>query len=173
MVEGRFFIRIARIIISALTFLLPLNATAKSTLTRAQVLEDARTLEDLLKRYHPNLYAHRTPKQIGVLWANAKGRVPDSPDYLDAATMAQQMLAAVCDEHTEVRVNASRMYEDNPAQRFFSSGIVAVGDNLYLDNSLLARKEERVVSINGRSSAIEDYFDLAFELETNLRGKEE
>ena len=92
-----------RIIITILSFLpLTVSASQEKTLTREQVLKDAKTTENLLKKYHANLYAHRKPKQIKSIWNKAKSQLPKNPNFLDAATLAQQMLAAVCDEHTLV-----------------------------------------------------------------------
>lgn len=133
------------------------TASSQTALTRAQVLEDAKTTENLLKKYHPNLYAHRTPKQINRLWSKAKSQVPDNPSFVDAATSAQKILAAVCDEHTLVSLNASWIsnnwvYKNRKINGFFPKNLAIVGDDLYLDDPQFYRKTRKIQSINERKS---------------------
>ncbi len=128
-------------------------AFSQSTFTRDQVLQDAQSLEKLLKKYHPNLYAHRQPSKLNSIWKNVKSKLPNSPSYLDAATLFQQILAAVCDEHTEVLRN-NRWTSSSPSvSQYFPFGLVVVGKNLYLDNSGVGKKNPEVIAINGKSSA--------------------
>ncbi len=85
-----------------LVVILETTAFATEQFDRKQVLADAVQIEKLLKKYHPNLHAHRTPKQIKKIWQDAKQKLPGHPKFLDAVILFQRMLAAVCDEHTSV-----------------------------------------------------------------------
>ena len=154
MIKGRYKFLGVQIIAGMLLFLtLVDSAVSQTALTRKQLLEDAKTTEDLLKKYHPNLYAHRTSKQIKSIWNAARSQVPDNPNFLDAATLAQKMLAAVCDEHTFVHLDEKWIYRKDRATRFFPTGLVVLKDKLYLDDKFLKYKLREIIHINKRSSS--------------------
>lgn len=158
MIKGQYNLLVVCLIAILISFQVPVDvSSATSALTRKQVLEDAKATEVLLKKYHPNLYAHRTPKQLQSIWRNAKSQLPDNPNYLDAATLAQQMLAAVCDEHTLIKLSESWfsnnwIYSDGKISGFFPRNLVIVGDKLYLDDIQFVQKRWEIVSINQRNS---------------------
>lgn len=127
-------------------------AFAQKALTREQVFEDAKITEEILKKYHPNLNAHRTQAQIEAIWAEAKARLPESPNVLDAATLIQQMLAAVCDEHTSVKPEKDWISKEGQVSGVFPSGLVILDDKLFLDDAMFSLKLREVVSINDRKS---------------------
>lgn len=158
MIKGRYNLLAICIIALFISFQILVDvSSAEPALTRKQVLADAKTTETLLKKYHPNLYAHRTPKQLQSLWRNAKSQLPENPNHLDAATLAQQMLAAVCDEHTLINLSESWVsrnwiYSKGKIFGFFSRNLVIVGNKLYLDDFQFAQRRWEVLSINQRSS---------------------
>lgn len=158
MLQSRFRFFLFSLFSAILTFQHSLNtAASQTTLTRAQALEDAKATENLLKKYHPNLYAHRTPKQINRLWSEAKSQVPENPDFLDAATLAQKILAAACDAHTQVNLDKNWISDnwvnkDGKISGVFPKNLVIVGDDLYLDDSQFYRKDRVLQSINERKS---------------------
>lgn len=158
MVEGRFYLFVVCVLTLLISFQILVDvSSAEPALTRKQVLADAKTTEALLKKYHSNLYAHRTPKQLQSLWRKAKSQLPDKPNYLDAATLAQQMLAAVCDEHTLVTlsdswVSSNWVYGNGEISGFFPRNLVIVGTKLYLDDIQFVKKRWEIVSINERNS---------------------
>lgn len=154
--QFRFFILSLISVILAFQFSLR-TASSQTALTRAQVLEDGKTTENLLKKYHPNLYAHRTPKQINRIWSKARSQVPENPNFLDAATLAQKILAAVCDGHTLVRLNEgwisdNWIYTNRKINGFFPENLVIIDEELYLDNAQFDQKSRKIVSINKRTS---------------------
>jgi len=153
MVQSRFRFFILSLFSAFLAFQLSTHtASSQTALKRAQILEDAKATENLLKKYHPNLYVHRTPKQINRLWNEARSEVPENPDFLDAATVAQKILAAVCDEHTTIKLNKSWLFGRGHISNFLPTGFVIADGKLYLDNAMFNFKLRHVVSINGRSS---------------------
>ncbi len=125
---------------------------AQKALTREQVLQDAKVTEDILKKYHPNLNAHRTQAQIEAIWTEAKARLPESPNVLDAATLIQQMLAAVCDDHTGVRSEKDWISKKGEVSGVLPTGLVIIDNQLFVDDSMFNLKLRQVISINGRDS---------------------
>lgn len=82
---------------------------------------------------------------------DAKTRLPEAPELLDAAILFQQMLAAVCDEHTNV-VRTTPLTDDHSGRdRVLNGGIVAIGEQLFLDPSL-EELPDPIVSINGKTA---------------------
>ncbi|MEM1045316.1 MAG: S41 family peptidase [Pseudomonadota bacterium] len=130
----------------------PGSVFAKNNLDRDQVLRDAKTTEDLLKKYHPNLYAHRTARQIATIWSDARAQVPDNPTFLDAATLSQKILAAACDGHTQIRLNDTWIHGNGRIPGLFPTGLVIVDGKLYLDDVVFNLRLREVVGINDRSS---------------------
>ncbi|MEM1045315.1 MAG: S41 family peptidase [Pseudomonadota bacterium] len=126
--------------------------SAQKVLTREQVLQDAKVTEEILKKYHPNLNAHRTQAQIEAIWDEAKARLPDSPNVLDAATLIQQMLAAVCDEHTGITSDQKWLSDQAQVEGLFPIGLVLLDDKLYLDDAMFNLRLREVININGRES---------------------
>ncbi|MEM1039033.1 MAG: S41 family peptidase [Pseudomonadota bacterium] len=84
----------------------PAHATTFST---QDVRSDLKLLRTLLRAYHPNLYTHTRPKQLNARFNAVMGSVKGPMDFWNAAVKAQQMMAAVCDEHTSIRIDHSMM----------------------------------------------------------------
>ena len=125
---------------------------AKMLLTKQQVLEDANQVERYLKKYHPNLYSHRSPKELKRLWVKYKSQIADQSNYLDAVTLYQKMLAAVCDEHTGVQLDQSLVSQNLRDNRVFPFGLVLDGKDIYLDNLNYKNNPQKLSFINRKSS---------------------
>jgi len=127
--------------------------------TREQVLEDISFVVKTLKSNHPNLYAHRKPKQFASMVEDVRESVDDEENYYGVLFKIQRILAAVCDEHTGVTTDGMETYNNRSIddQRYvFSQHLIALprdGDPVLVDGT-----DERVESINGYDARqIRDY----------------
>ena len=136
----------------AALFLAPSLAFAEETLTPQQILKDAKQLEFLLRKYHPNLHAHRSIQQLNILWKTAKSDLPEKPVFLDAVTLFQKQLAAACDEHTLVRKTRRWQIGKNWLSGYFPAGLVVEDKKLYLDDTDFGRASKQILRINDRSN---------------------
>ncbi|MEO1398507.1 MAG: S41 family peptidase, partial [Pseudomonadota bacterium] len=64
-----------------------------------------------LRAYHPNLYAHTGPKRLRGRFKGITSSVEGPMTFWQAAAKAQQMLVAVCDEHTSITLSRSTLYK--------------------------------------------------------------
>jgi len=64
----------------------------------------------------------------------AQSQVPESPNILDAVTLSQKMLAAVCDEHTRAALNYNWIVETIPDFRIFPTGLIIVDEKICFDD---------------------------------------
>ena len=128
------------------------QAIGQTQISRTQVRQDATQIETLLLRFHPNLYAHRSPAELKKIWRRVKSDIPNKPNVMDAAIAFQKILASVCDEHTGLRVNDIRKVTKHDYERYFPLNLVVVGNELFVDDFSFNSKPKKVVSINSRSA---------------------
>ncbi|MEM9676965.1 MAG: S41 family peptidase [Pseudomonadota bacterium] len=106
----RVFVLVVAATIMTSALLSPATGSANATTFSAQdVRTDLKLLRTLLRAYHPNLYAHTTRKKLNTRFNAVVGSVKGPMDFWNAAVKAQQMMAAVCDEHTSIRIDHSMM----------------------------------------------------------------
>ena len=129
------------------------GSSIAAQLTRSDILQDAKQVEKRLKKYHPNLLAHRTSKQLRSRWNTLKKDIPAYPNYLDAATFFQKMLAAVCDEHTKIELKNKLVLKALRNSGVFPKKLTVLGNKLYLDEIGFSSKSYEIVSINKKTSA--------------------
>ena len=145
----------------AVVFLLSFPAHAELSLdkklTQKEILADLTQLTKLLKSIHPNLYAHRSPKQMARLHKSIRSKVPKAGGtLLDAFIPIQQTLAAVCDGHTAAAYENFVVPQNLFKSGFFAQSILVRGTDAYLDDGIAPKKIVRIGDKTG--SQIADFF---------------
>ncbi|MDJ0612524.1 MAG: S41 family peptidase [Rhizobiaceae bacterium] len=128
------------------------HALSSERISRDLILEDVNRAKLLLRKIHPNLYAHRSQRELEKIWAGFEEKLPTNPTRLDAASLLQQILASVCDLHTYVSIDHALASNNLVGNSVFPTGLIVDGDKLYLDESRYGNTTREVISINQKSS---------------------
>ncbi len=119
------------------------------TIPRATFLRDFELAKKHLKTFHPNLYVHRTPKQLNRVWKKIEASVPEKLNRADAATYLQMLMASACDEHTSLK------WEEEKLPSAFTYALpfelLVKNGELYFDNMRGSRRKWRITRIGRRS----------------------
>ncbi len=127
----------------------PLSAKSTNLLTKKQVISDLNQVEKLLKRLHPNIYAHRKREDIKRRFKLIKSSAKSTMSVWSTAALVQKMLAAVCDEHTKVDFAKLLRADKEITPDLLRLPLITSPEGLFLDNPSIGTWKEKIVSING------------------------
>ena len=136
-----------------LTIYVPLQAAEPSkTYSKKQVLADIKQLVRLLKKNHPNLYAHQNSKKFKATIKRVKGKLTPKMSRLDAVVRFQQVLASVCDEHTGVIFSPKKEPSTYKSARYLESSLITRHGRIVVGNNNKSTNSEVILSIGDRSA---------------------
>ena len=115
------------------------SVAANLLFPRDQVLADLKQTETLLKRYHPNLYAHRNAKKLRILFKQVRSEVEDWQTLSRTALQVQRMMAAVCDEHTALNWPAMFKMLGQTSHAILAAPIILHGEKAFMKSDIEAR----------------------------------
>ncbi len=131
--------------------------------TQKQVAKDIEYLVKTLKRRHPNLYAHKSPKEFKAIVKDVKSTLIGTYDYYDLLPVFQTILAAVCDEHTSVFfkfpffngktirfqdvLNDPILKEELYRSRFMAESLILTPDSIFMDSPALSFNRRTMIAI--------------------------
>jgi hypothetical protein len=141
-----------KIVFTSVIVLLSSHQIRAETFTRAQVLEDIDFMVKTLKRVHPNLYAHRKPKEFNAVVKSVRGSVKTQETYYSVLPVFQKILATVCDEHTGVKLNGLQDLKRLHHKYYFSDRLVATKNEIFIGQLDINGNRQKLESINGRTS---------------------
>ncbi len=127
----------------------PLHATPFS---KSQVGQDIDQLVKTLKRIHPNLYAHKKPKEFAAAVKAVRESVEPESSGDQAAVYFQRILGAVCDEHTSVEFDLGGRIKFEGGEKFYGQHLIVEENRILIDNSSIKYVPRKITNINGRTS---------------------
>ncbi len=156
-------ISIVLALITALSTQLISHQAIAKNYTQKQVAKDIEYLVKTLKRRHPNLYAHKSPKAFKAIVKNVKSTLNGTYDYYDLLPVFQTILAAVCDEHTSVVfkfpffdgktisfqdvLNDPILKEELYRSRFMAESLILTADTIFMDSPALSFNRRTMLAI--------------------------
>ncbi|MCP4185106.1 MAG: hypothetical protein GY761_17645 [Hyphomicrobiales bacterium] len=128
------------------------------TFTYKQILKDIDFVVKNLKIYHPNLYAHKKPREFKKIVDEVRKSIAPNEDYYSALPKFQRIMAAVCDEHTSIKLNNyKKLYDPNKPDtwrigRLFADNLIATKNRIFMDNPAITFNRQTLLSINNHQS---------------------
>lgn len=123
------------------------GALAGQEISRKELQADITEAYDILKRYHPNLTAHKTRKQLDALHNRVVASVPAASTTEQALVTLSELVAAVCDSHTTLSRRSSINKVRSGGWPWYGLQLFVQDGKLYMETSDGATKEE-IISIN-------------------------
>ena len=120
--------------------------------SKKQVLADLKQLVGLLKKNHPNLYAHQSPKKFKATIKRVKGELTQTLSRLDAATQFQKILASVCDEHTGIIFSPKNELATYKSARYLESSLISRQGRIVVGNNNKLTNSEVILAVGGHSA---------------------
>ncbi len=138
----------------SLTIYVPLSYAVEppKTYSKKQVLVDIKQLVGLLKKNHPNLYSHQSPKKFKATIKTVKGELPNKLSRLDAAIQFQKILASVCDEHTRIVFSPKNELSTFKSASYLESSLILRQGRIVFGNSKRSTNSDVVLEIANRSA---------------------
>ncbi len=123
------------------------GASARQQLSREELQADITEAYDFLKRYHPNLTAHKTRKELDELYNRIIDSVRQESSTEQALITLLELVGAVCDAHTTLSIRSSVNTVRSSGWPWYRLPLFVQSRKLYLEASGGETKEE-VISIN-------------------------
>ena len=141
------------ILIICLSIYIPLQAAEPSKdFTKKQVLADINQLVGLLKKNHPNLYTHQSPKKLKATIKEVKSELTQKLSRLDAVIHLQKILASICDEHTSIVFSPKNERSTFESANFFTSSLISRQGRIVVGNNNKSTNSEVILAIGERSA---------------------
>ena len=136
-----------------LSFTKPVFASEnKSSFSKKQVMSDLTQVVRLLKKFHPNLYTHRRPKEFQAIVKKVRGDLSEGMSRLDAITQIQKILASVCDEHTSIVLSPKNERPTFEQAKYFSSSLISRQGRIVVGNNSKSTNSEVILEVGNRTS---------------------
>ncbi|MEM8750461.1 MAG: S41 family peptidase [Pseudomonadota bacterium] len=117
------------------------------------VRSDLKHLRRLLLLAHPNLYAHKSQEKLSAEFSAIEARVKGGMKMGEAMLRVQQMLAAVCDEHTQIDLSETYDELDPKIFRIIGEPIISSPGLILFDHWNMKRSPTKLVALQGIPAA--------------------
>ncbi|MEM8750460.1 MAG: S41 family peptidase [Pseudomonadota bacterium] len=110
-----------------------LALSPEAKVSAEKVRSDLKYLRKLLSRTHPNLYAHKGPKKLRREFNAIEAKVKGEMRMGEAMVRVQQLLAAICDEHTSINLRDTFEHIDWINTKIVEQPIISTPNKVVLD----------------------------------------
>ncbi len=128
------------------------SVRAEELISQKHLQSDITETYDLLKKYHPNLTAHKSRKELDVLYQRLLNSAPGQNTKWQAYLALSELVGAVCDEHTEVFIQENDRILRPDGWPWYEYPLIVKDGRLYLQQPHMDGTEE-IITVNGVGGA--------------------